>query len=91
MKSYEKIKQHLVEENPDALLADGFDQALIGIGRRVGQPSLAIYDRNKCIKILASEMGYEDAEEYFEYNVSGAWMGPNTPIFMATIKDIFSD
>ena len=33
MKSYEKIKQHLVEENPDALLADGFDQALIGIGK----------------------------------------------------------
>ena len=92
MNSYELIKQQLSEENPDALLADGFDQALVGIGRRVGQRSLAIYDRNKCIQIIKSDLdSEEDAEEYFEYNVSGAWMGPNTPIFMATIRDIFPD
>jgi hypothetical protein len=24
----------------------------------------------------------EEAEEYFEFNVGGAWIGENTPIFM---------
>lgn len=83
MKKIDRIKEQLQEENPDALLADGFDAALIGIGRRISQPSLAIYSRKKCIEILSKEMSYEDAEEYFEFNVSGAWMGPNTPIFIS--------
>jgi hypothetical protein len=26
-------------------------------------------------------MDEEDAVEYFSYNVSGAYLGPNTPIF----------
>ena len=77
-----QIREQLTEENPEALLADGFDQALIGVARRCGQPSLAVYDRNKCIEILAQDMDWHEAEEYFEFNVSGSWMGPNTPIFL---------
>jgi len=82
MNSYEKIKEQLQDENPQALLADGFDTALVGLGRRISQPTLAIYDKEKCIEILCRDMNREDAEEYFEYNVSGAWLGPNTPIFL---------
>lgn len=78
---FEEIKQQLVDENSEALLADGFDEALIGVARRCGQLSLAVYSREKCIEILAREMG-EDAEEYFEFNVSGSWNGENTPIFL---------
>jgi hypothetical protein len=82
MRSCEAIKEQLIDENPDALLADGYDEALIGIGRRISQPALAIYDREKCIEILCREMNLEEAEEFFEFNVSGSWMGPNTPIFL---------
>jgi hypothetical protein len=32
-------------------------------------------------------MSYEEAEEYFEFNVSGAWMGPNTPLFLYRITE----
>lgn len=84
MKRYEEIKAQITDENPDALFADGFDNALIGVARRCGQPSLAVYDREKCIKILEKRMDRMDAEEYFEYNVSGSWLGPNTPIFIAS-------
>jgi hypothetical protein len=86
MKSYEKIKLQLKEENPEALLADGFDKALIGLGRRCGQPTLAVYDKTKCINILCEDMSFEEAEEYFDFNVSGAWMGENTPIFIELWK-----
>jgi hypothetical protein len=78
----DEIKEVLSEENPDALFADGFDEALIGISRRCGQPSLAVYSIKKCIEILAEEMDYEDAIGYFEFNVVGAWLGEGTPIFL---------
>lgn len=84
MKTYEKIKLQLQDENPEALLADGFDEALIGIGRRTSQPSLAVYSVEKCIKILCRDMTEEEAEEYFDFNVCGAWLGENTPLFVKT-------
>ena len=70
-------------EPSDALLADGFEDALIGYGRQFVH-DVAIYDYGRCIEILISREGMteEDATEFFEFNVIGAWVGPNTPIFM---------
>ena len=70
--------------NEEALTADGFDDAIIGIGERCGQPSLVAYDRDKCIQVLMDRdgMDYEEAVEFFDFNVAGAWMGENTPIFI---------
>ena len=65
------------------LLADGFDAALIGTGERCGQPTLAVYDREKCIEILQGQgMSYDEAQEYFDFNVVGAWVGEQTTIFV---------
>jgi hypothetical protein len=76
----------LREWNPEALTADGFDAAYIGIAELWGETGerklVAAYDRNKCIKVLMHDMGEEDAEEYFEFNVTGAYVGPYTPIFV---------
>ncbi len=70
--------------NEEALTADGFDDAIIGIGERCGQPSLVAYDRDKCIQVLMDRdgMDYEGAVEFFDFNVGGAWVGENTPIFI---------
>ncbi len=66
----------------EALLADGFEDALIGSCVRFGQPTIALYDLDKCIKILMRDgASYEKALEYFEYNTLGAWMGDSTPAF----------
>lgn len=74
----------VADENPEALLADGFEDAYIGLARRCGQPTLVTYDYDKCIEILVLRDGmtYEEAVEYFEFNVVGAWMGANTPIYL---------
>ena len=70
----------------DILLADGFEKALIGVGRRCGQPDIAVYDEEKCIEVLMSQdMDRETAIEYFEFNVVGAWMGDKTPLFMGPL------
>ena len=65
------------------LLADGFNEALIGTGERAGSLPVAVYDREKCIDILRKQdMSREEAEEYFDYNVIGAFVGEQTPIFV---------
>jgi len=65
------------------LFADGFDKALLGVGSRCGQPEIAVYNTGKCISILQEQgMNYEEAIEFFEFNVVGAWVGEKTPIFV---------
>ena len=79
-------KETISEINPDALLADGFDDALFGVCYQFGQLPVVSYDYNKCIDILIERdgMSEEEALEYFEFNVLGSYMGPNTPVFIQT-------
>jgi hypothetical protein len=79
----EKIIDELGEDE-NVLLADGFDDAFVGIGRQFGRP-IAVYNKSKCIDILQEDMSEEEAEEYFQFNVEGAWVGENTPIFLETL------
>ena len=66
------------------LLCDGFDAALIGTVERCGQPTLACYDVDTMVEVLIARDGMEadEAREYLEFNVIGAWMGPGTPVFL---------
>lgn len=69
----------------ELLLANGFEDALIGTGERCGQPTVAVYDREKCIEVLQGQgMSYDEAQEYFDFNVVGAWVGDQTPLFVNT-------
>ena len=66
-----------------ALLADGFEDALIGYGYQFTYP-IAVYSRKRCIDILMDDgiMEYEEATEYFDFNVAGAYVGESTPVFL---------
>ena len=76
----------LEELNPDAIMYDGFDAALLGIVARCSTEPLALYDREKCIKILTDRgLSWSDAEDYFCFNVEGCWAGPHTP-FIASFN-----
>ena len=33
------------------------------------------------------DMSYEDAMEFYYYNIVGSWMGENTPVFITTNQD----
>ena len=70
-------------ETTGVLLADGFEEALIGIGNQCHTP-LAVYDIDKCFEILRSRdgMSEEEAVEVFSYNVQGAYVGESTPVFI---------
>ena len=80
----DEIRERLAEEFPETLLADGFDAALVGVARRCGQPTLAVYDYELGLQVLMERDGMtrEEAIEYMEFNVVGAWVGPGTPIWL---------
>lgn len=69
------------------LFADGFDEAIIGWAQRCGEPPVVVYDRDKAIACLvASGMTGDEAEEFFVFNVGGAWVGPRTPVFLVRVE-----
>jgi hypothetical protein len=69
-------------EDEKILLADGLENAFMGIGRQFTHP-VAIYSYKKVIKILMRQgMDREGAEEYFDYNIAGAFVGDQTPVFL---------
>jgi hypothetical protein len=81
--TFQEKRELLAEINPDALLADGYEDALIGTATQFNA-TVALYDRDICIRILMERdgMSQEEAEDFFTFNVIGAWVGPMTPIFV---------
>ena len=72
----------LKDREESFLLADGLEEAFIGIGYQFNTP-LAIYSKSKAIQCLMDKgMDEEQAYEYFDYNVAGAYVGEQTPIFL---------
>jgi hypothetical protein len=78
-----------LDPDDEYLLADGFEEALIGVveGWFAGNVHrlVALYDVERCVKILIADgLDEEDAREFVEQNICGAYVGDGTPAF-ATI------
>lgn len=65
-----------------------YDKAIIGIcdGR-------ICYDEVAVIMILMEhdKVSYEEALEYYEFNILGSYMGPLTPLFITVVGRIFDE
>jgi hypothetical protein len=97
------VRDEIAEINPEALLLDGFDEAIIGMAERINLGPIIAYDVEKIIEILANNMEVEEddlvddqsieelkismAYDYFDFNIQGAWMGENTPIFISKLQN----
>ena len=68
------------------LKADGFDEAIMGmasIWRDGSKVDVLVYDGNKMAAMLKKDgMTYDEAVEFIEFNVEGAYVGVETPIVM---------
>ena len=64
--------------------ADGFDEAIMGYTRICGREDVLAYSYWKCIDILIERdgMSSDEAIEYMEFNVIGAYVGELTPAFI---------
>ena len=74
-------------EDEECLVADGFDEAVIGVV--YGVEPKAVYSVQKIIDILIEEdeMDIADAIEHFEYNIAGSYLGEKTPIYVYDIQE----
>jgi hypothetical protein len=93
-------REEIADINPDALVCDGFYEAIIGMAERINLGPVVAYSVDKIIEILMKDMEvdeedleegdsienlkYQMAYEHFEYNIKGAWMGEFTPVFITT-------
>jgi len=78
----------VAEYNPDALFADGWDACLVGVVERFGMCPVALYDKDLIVDKLMrrDKLSLEEAEEYFVFNIVGAYVGENTPAFMTGLR-----
>jgi hypothetical protein len=89
----EKVVGGLEESNPDALLADDIEDALVGIavvhfhGER---RHLAAYSMQKVIEVFMRDrdMSYEDAYELATVDTFSAYVGEHTPVYIDELREI---
>lgn len=74
------LKNKLVALDPNLLFADGYDDCIMGLTFRDKTP-VVIYSADKMIDKLANDMSYEEAQEFFDFNIEGAYMGERTPMY----------
>jgi hypothetical protein len=79
------IREDIEEQVPGLLfLAEPeYDEAILGIMESYEKWAVA-YDLAKLLTILCRTMPVEEAREWYEYNILGAYMGEHTPIFVTT-------
>ena len=80
--------QDTLGEIGEMLLADGFDDCIIGWCYTPGPGHRAVYDTEKIIKKLIGrdELSLEEAWEHFEFNIEGGYVGEKTPIFLRKLE-----
>ena len=66
---------------------DGFDDAILGpamIWRSNSMVSVLVYDAEVMRSILMNRdgMSAEDAREFIEFNIEGAYIGEDTPVLV---------
>ena len=69
------------------LLADGYDDALLGWAYQPGLGTIAVYEANRCLEILQAQgMTEEEAQEYFSFNSEGCG-GKGMPVYLWRIPE----
>lgn len=87
--SRDELLENLRELNPDALLADGLEAALVGYTLNHHHAHVAVYDYDKCVEVLVSRDGmtHEDADEFLQFNTLGAFVGEHGPLYVSFCKE----
>ena len=91
-------KERLAEQNPDMMFLGDindttYDDALIGTIEIPCKGHVACYDWEKCVECLMATMDadVEDkrtaAIEWMDFNVTGAFVGDNGPVFLHRDED----
>ena len=76
-------REWLDEVASGAILWDDCDAAIIGVGVRCGSEPVVVYDYDLLVKCFETAgMDPDDAAEYVDFNLVGAYVGERTPIIL---------
>lgn len=84
MTRYE-LEDWLEENYPDDkfLIPDGFESCFEGVVHAFGPSVTAIFSIPKALAIFQKDgMSEDEAHEFFDFNIIGAWAGDGTPCWL---------
>jgi hypothetical protein len=77
------------DEYAGTIFYDEFDAAFIGFGWQFNIGPVAIYREDRVLEILMDRgLDEEEALDHYSFNVTGAYVGERTPIFMTHHDDV---
>jgi len=78
-----QFKKIMGEINPDALYPTGYEDAIVGIVCTSEHNYVFLIDVNIIINKLVNEDNMDEAEamEHLDFNIMGAYMGKNSPVY----------
>ena len=82
-------RKRILDIDPQAILWDGLDEAIIGIT----EEGIPVYDIHQMEILLMrdNKWDWETAAEWVEFNILRAYMGDRTPIHMWTMPSEMID
>jgi hypothetical protein len=77
-------KEEAFSDDEDLITWDGFDEAIVGLVARCGMEPVVLYDAAMMRDLLVARDGMteEEAQEYLDFNVFGAYVGERTPMHL---------
>jgi hypothetical protein len=84
----QRVLAELADTNPEAVLLDNMDSALIGVGYIADNGPVAVYSRAKIYaKLLADGLSRDDADEYYTGKFMALRAGEMTPVIVDDLQE----
>jgi len=84
-----KYLEEYYPEDEDLIIFNGLDDAFLGVVYSFDMDARTCYDKEKIITILMDRdcMTYDEAIEFFEFNIAGLYAGERTPFILERYND----
>jgi hypothetical protein len=84
-----RVLDQLSDLNPEAVLFDNMNSALIGVGYISDAEPVAVYSKARIYnKLLADGLSPEDANEYYTGKFVAVRAGAHTPVVLDDMQEV---
>jgi hypothetical protein len=84
-----RVLNQLLDLNPEAVLFENMDTALVGVGYIAGVDPVAVYSKARIYnKLRADGLSPEDADEYYTGTFLFLRAGPQTPVILDDAQEV---
>jgi len=84
----QRVLDQLSDLNPDAVLFENMNSAIIGLGYVSDADPVAVYSRARIYnKLLGDGLSVEDADEYYKGKFVAVHAGDQTPVILDDMQE----